>query len=58
MALSAVVILYLVFCFLVGLCGRGRRMAFFGTFLLAFVFTPLLVLIVLLLTATTRPVER
>lgn len=33
-------------------------MAFFGTFLLAFVFTPLLVLIVLLLTATTRPVER
>jgi hypothetical protein len=58
MAVSAVVILYLVFCFLVGLCGRDRRMGFFGTFLMAFVFTPLVVLIVLLLTAASRPIER
>src|SRR5690242_12415764 len=51
MALSAVIILYVFFCFLVGLCGRDRRMGFFVTFILSFIFTPLLVLIVLLLTA-------
>jgi|tagenome__1003787_1003787.scaffolds.fasta_scaffold18719380_2 hypothetical protein len=54
---SAGVIVYLVFCFLVGLCGRRRRIGFYGTFLLSFLATPLLVLIVLMLTAPNPPLE-
>jgi hypothetical protein len=47
---SIAVILYIVFCALTGVCGIHRRMGFIGTFLLTFVFTPPVVLIVLLLT--------
>jgi hypothetical protein len=50
-------IVYLVFCFLTGLCGIGRRMGFLGTFLLAVVTTPLIVLPILLLTGPSRRVE-
>jgi hypothetical protein len=49
--------LYIVFCALTGFCGMGRRMGFFGTFLLALVTTPLVVLPVLLLTGPARNVE-
>jgi hypothetical protein len=49
--------LYVVFCLLTGLCGIDRRMGFFGTFLLALVLTPLLVLPVLLVTGPSRRVE-
>jgi hypothetical protein len=51
------VIVYIVFCILTGLCGIDRRMGFFGTFLLALVVTPLVVLPVLLLTGPSRRVE-
>jgi hypothetical protein len=51
---AGLVIAYLVFCFLVGLCGTQRRLGFFGTFFLAFLFTPPLVLVVLLLSAPKR----
>ena len=47
-------IVYLIFCALTGLCGIDRRMGFFGTFLLAIVTTPLVVLPVLLLTGPSR----
>lgn len=46
-----IVLLYVVPCVLVGLYGRNRRAGFLGIFLLALVFTPLLVLVVLLFTA-------
>ena len=38
----AVLVAYLVFCVLVGLCGSQRRMGFTGTFLLSVVITPVL----------------
>jgi hypothetical protein len=55
---AGLVIAYLVFCFLVGLCGTQRRIGFFGTFLLSFVVTPLVVLVVLMVTAPKRAFER
>jgi hypothetical protein len=50
-------IVYLVFCVLTGLCGIERRMGFIGTFLLAVVTTPLVVLPLLLLTGPSHRVE-
>jgi hypothetical protein len=47
---SIAIILYVVFCILVGICGSQRRMGFIGTFLVSLFFTPVIVLIVLLLT--------
>jgi hypothetical protein len=52
-----VVILYIIFCVLTGLCGVNRRMGFIGTFILALATTPLVVLPVLLLTGPSRRVE-
>jgi hypothetical protein len=51
------IIVYVTFCVLTGLCGIDRRLGFFGTFLLALVATPLVVLPVLLLTGPSRRVE-
>ena len=48
---------YLVFCLLVGLCGSQRRMGFTGTFLLALVVTPVVALLVLLITGPSRRAE-
>jgi hypothetical protein len=53
----AVLAAYLVFCILVGLCGSQRRMGFTGTFLLSLVVTPLVGLIVLLITGPSRRAE-
>jgi hypothetical protein len=50
-------IAYIIFCVLTGLCGVNRRMGFLGTFLLALVTTPLVVLPVLLLTGPSRRIE-
>lgn len=47
-------LVYIVFCLLTGLCGIDRRMGFFGTFVLALVVTPLVVLPVLLITGPSR----
>jgi hypothetical protein len=54
MILSIAVILYIVFCLLVALCGIQRRMGFLGTFLVSLIFTPVLVLIILLLTGPSQ----
>jgi hypothetical protein len=51
---SIALILYVVFSLLVGLCGSQRRMGFIGTFLLSLLFTPVIVLIVLLLTGPSQ----
>lgn len=48
---------YLVFCILVGLCGSQRRMGFTGTFFLSLIVTPLVALIVLVITGPSRRVE-
>ena len=53
----AVLAAYLVFCVLVGLCGGQRRMGFTGTFLLSIVITPVLALILLLITGPSRRAE-
>lgn len=50
-------IAYVMVCVLTGLCGSQRRMGFFGTFLIALITTPLVVLPVLLLTGPSRRVE-
>jgi hypothetical protein len=50
-------VIYVAFCALTGLCGIGRRLGFFGTFLLAIVTTPLVVLPLLLITGPSRNVE-
>jgi hypothetical protein len=50
----ALFITYLVFCILVGICGSQRRMGFIGTFFLSIFFTPVLGLILLLLTGSSR----
>ena len=44
-------VIYIIFCVLTGLLGIDRRMGFFGTFLIAIVTTPFIVLPILLLTA-------
>jgi hypothetical protein len=50
-------IVYITLCVLTGLCGTERRMGFVGTFLLAIVTTPLVVLPLLLITGPSRRVE-
>ena len=50
----AVLMAYLAFCILVGLCGSQRRMGFTGTFLWSLVITPVIALIVLLMTGPSR----
>lgn len=47
-------IVYIVFCVLAGLCGSQRRMGFFGTFLISLAVTPVVVLVVLLLTGPSH----
>jgi len=58
MTQSIVIVLYVVFCLLAGICGRYRRMGFFGTFLLSLVLTPVVMLLLLILTAPSTSVER
>ena len=53
----ALLIVYLIFSVLVGLCGSQRRMGFTGTFLLSLVITPVLALLVLLVTGPSRRVQ-
>ena len=47
-------VIYIIFCVLTGFCGIDRRMGFFGTFLLALIVTPIVVLPILLLTGPAR----
>jgi len=53
---SIALVLYIVFCVLVGFCGSQRRMGFVGTFITSLFFTPVVVLIVLLLTGPSQRV--
>ena len=51
------ILAYITVCLLTGFCGTNRRMGFWGTFALALVITPLLVWLVLFITAQSRRVE-
>jgi ABC-type multidrug transport system permease subunit len=53
----ALLIAYLMFSILVGLCGSQRRMGFTGTFLLSLVITPVLALVLLLITGPSRRMQ-
>jgi hypothetical protein len=53
----ALLIAYLIFSVLVGLCGSQRRMGFTGTFLLSLVITPLFALVILLITGPSRRIQ-
>jgi hypothetical protein len=53
----ALLIVYLIFSVLVGICGSQRRMGFTGTFLLSLAITPILALLVLLVTGPSRRVQ-
>ena len=53
----AVLVAYLMFCILVGLCGSQRRMGFTGTFLLSVVITPMIALLLILITGPSRRAE-
>jgi hypothetical protein len=44
------VIVYLILCFVIGVAGRGRRIGFFGFFLLSLILTPVVTLAWLLVT--------
>jgi hypothetical protein len=47
-------LLYVVVCALTGIAGMDRRLGFFMTFFLALVFTPLIVLPILLISGPLR----
>ena len=51
------IVAYLVLCLLIGLAGLDRRIGFWGHFLVALVFTPI-VGIVVLCTSEIRPKEK
>jgi hypothetical protein len=57
MTLAVIVIIYVAFCILTGLCGSQRRMGFFGTFIMSLFITPIVMLILLKLTAPSERVE-
>jgi len=58
MAEAIAIVAYILFCVLVGFCGSQRRMGFTGAFILSFFATPLVILIILLLTGPSHRVER
>jgi hypothetical protein len=55
---GGMVVIYLVFCVLVGICGTQRRLGFFGTFLASIAVTPVVALLVLIFTAPAKPTEQ
>ena len=55
--LAAAILAYIVLCMLTGFCGTHRRMGFWGTFFLALLTTPLVVLPVLFITGPSRRFE-
>ncbi|HET9537431.1 MAG TPA: hypothetical protein VFP43_19170 [Mesorhizobium sp.] len=54
---AVAVIVYVVFCLLTGLCGIQRRLGYWGTFIISLFITPVVMLLVLLLTAPTERAE-
>ncbi len=57
MATAALVVAYVLLCFITGYFGRNRRMGYFGTVLLSLLITPLAMLIILMLFGPSSAVE-
>lgn len=57
MTIGIAIVIYVVFCVLTGLCGSKRRLGFVGTFILALLLTPLIVLPILILTGPSNRVD-
>ncbi|MFL6799209.1 MAG: hypothetical protein ACJ8F3_17550 [Xanthobacteraceae bacterium] len=57
MLLITLLILYLLCCWITGYVGRFRRMGMLGTFLLSILITPLLMLLLLVMTGPSQGVE-
>jgi hypothetical protein len=57
MPMAAAILVYILACLLTGFAGTHRRMGFWGTFFLALITTPLVVLLVLFITGPSRRVE-
>ena len=55
---AIIIVAYIIFCLLVGLCGSQRRMGFFGTFIVSLFLTPVLVLLILVFTAPREEPRR
>jgi hypothetical protein len=45
-----ILVIYLILCFAVGIVGRQRPIGFVGYFMFSFLFTPLLMLMILMIT--------
>jgi uncharacterized membrane protein len=58
MSPAIAIILYVAFCLLAGMCGTNRRMGFLGTFLMSLIITPVIVVLVLILTAPATRDEK
>jgi uncharacterized membrane protein len=57
MAIAAFVVAYVLLCFITGYFGRNRRMGYFGTVVLSFLITPLLMLMILIFFGPSSAVE-
>jgi hypothetical protein len=55
--MAAAILAYILVCLLTGFAGNHRRMGFWGTFFLALLITPLVLLPVLFITGPSRRVE-
>ena len=55
--IAAAILAYVLICLLTAFCGTHRRMGYWGTFFLALLITPLVVLLVLFITGPSRRVE-
>jgi hypothetical protein len=56
--ISLGVLVYIAFCALVGLYGSQRRLRFLGTLIVSFFITPVLMLLILVLTAPSPADEQ
>jgi hypothetical protein len=52
--MALAILAYITVCLLTGFCGTHRRMGYWGTFFLALLVTPLVVLPVLFITGPSR----
>jgi uncharacterized membrane protein len=57
MAIAAFIFAYVVLCFITGYFGRNRRIGYFGTVVLSFLITPLLMLMILIFFGPSSAVE-
>ena len=57
MAIAAFIVVYVILCFITGYFGRSRRLGYFGTVVLSFFITPLLMFMILIFFGPSSAVE-